>query len=320
MIVCTVTSASNLHRAKVMARSVKEHEPLAKVVVCLVEEYVHPLAESPYFDEIVLARDMGVPNLPKLLFKYSVSEGTTAMKPYLIQYAMQRYADERVFLYLDTDMRAYHPFEEMFELLEQHSILITPHVLEVRGHNDGYLQAGVYNSGILAFARSEATDRFLAWWGEKLFHYCYFDDKYFADQTWLDFAPVYFGAFIWKHPGYNMAAWNLCERDFTGIENGRYLVNGRSLCLFHYSGLWGLLQESVNGTYADPAHPFHGLLTAYQQELEEMGKSEFKDIFWSYDFFASGEFIDRITKKKYKDNPDQYQHITNPFEATNSHF
>lgn len=320
MIVCTVTSACNLHRAKVMARSIKEHEPQARVVVCLVEEYVHPLADFPYFDEVVLAKDLGVPNFPRMMFKYTVSEGTTAMKPYLVQYVMQRYADERIFLYLDTDMRVYHPLEELFELLEQHSILITPHVLDPKGHDNGYLLAGIFNSGILAFSRSEETERFLTWWGDRVYHYCYFDEKYFADQTWLDFAPVYFNAHIWRHPGYNMAAWNLVERKFTHIKNGYHHVNDRPLCIFHYSGLWGLLQQTIQDCCPDSSDPIHGLLAAYERELEEMGRSEVKDIFWSYDFFSSGEFIARESKTKYKEDPDNYRNMANPFEASNSQF
>ncbi|MCP3776378.1 hypothetical protein NLX71_24280 [Paenibacillus sp. MZ04-78.2] len=320
MIVCTVTSASNLHRAKVMARSIKEHEPQAKVVVCLVEKNVHPLAHFPYFDEVVLAKDLGVPNFPKMIFKYTASEGTTAMKPYLLQYAMRRYADERVFLYLDTDMRVYHPLDELFETLEKHSILITPHALDQRGHNDDYLLAGTYNSGILAFARSEETERFLAWWGDRLYDYCYYDHKYFADQTWLDFAPVYFNAHIWRHPGYNMAAWNLIERNFTHIKNGYHYVNNRPLCLFHYSGLWGHLQKTIKECYPASSNPMYGLLAAYEQELKEMGRSKSKDILWSYDFFSSNEFIEQATKQKYKDDPGKYQGMANPFEASNSHF
>ena len=57
----------------------------------------------------------------------------------------------------------------------------------------------------------------------------------FTDQRWVDFAPSFFDHFILKDPTYNVAYWNLHERDLEWTD-GRYLVNGQPLTFFHFSG------------------------------------------------------------------------------------
>jgi hypothetical protein len=38
-----------------------------------------------------------------------------------------------------------------------------------------------------------------------------------------------------RHPGYNVAYWNLHEREITRVDN-RYLINGQPAIFFHLSG------------------------------------------------------------------------------------
>ena len=64
----------------------------------------------------------------------------------------------------------------------------------------------------------------------------------FTDQLWVNFAPVYFkdDIHVITEPGYNVAYWNLDERDLEE-SGGKYVVKtseGASgpLIFFHYSG------------------------------------------------------------------------------------
>lgn len=321
-VACTVTSASNIHRAKVMARSLKQHVPNSKLIVCVVEEYLPSSIHSPHIDEVILAKDLNTPDFYANLFKYNVSEGTTSMKAATIQYAMAHNPDVRYFLYLDTDMKVYHPIDELIGLLNQHPIYLTSHVLDFSQHQDGYLHAGIFNSGILALARSEITDRFLEWWDQKLYHSCFFDDRNFADQGWLDFAPLYFDAQILRHPGYNMAAWNLGEpgRKITHSDNGYYYLGDRPLCIYHYSGTWGLLQDCMRNCLPDRSNLLYSLFDTYMAELDEMGKKEISHTPWSYDFFENGDVISKETREKYKENYAVYKDAGNPFKKSNADF
>ncbi|WP_165279855.1 hypothetical protein [Paenibacillus protaetiae] len=323
LVVCSVTSASNLHRAKVMARSVKRFEPNAKIVICLVEESMHPQTYTPYVDHWTLAKDLNIPNFHRNMFKYNINEGTTSMKAATVKYAMNLYPQHSLFLYLDTDMRVYYPFTELKELMKQQPIWLTPHILNQSRHLDSYLHHGIFNSGILGLTRSEQTYEFLEWWDRKLYEACYFDDKLFADQGWLDFAPLYFDAQILRHPGYNMAAWNVGEtgRDITHSDNGYYYIYDKPLVVFHYSGLhWGNLQNNMKRVYPDGNNLLYGMLDSYFAELDEMGKDAVSSIPWSYDRYYSGETIKQEIKDRFKQNPDAIANIGNPFQLSNEFF
>jgi len=302
MIVCTVTCSNNLHRAKVMARSVKQFHPEARTVVCLLEEGLHPAACYEGFDEVVLARDLGIDRFYPFLFKYNVYEGSCAMKPFILEYAMTKYGDGHHFLYLDTDMRLYHRLDEIEERLDRHAVILTPHQLEMLGNTPSYLFYGPYNAGAVAVARSSRAKAFLDWWKERLYRYCYFDSRFFLDQRWLNLAPVLFDAHILKHPGYNMAAWNVAEagRRIVSWTDGIRLRDGHPLCLFHFTCLDGFLQTAIQYTYPDPDEVLRRLLDPYLAELEEMGKSELAAVPWSYNFFRNGKPISEEDRLRFR--------------------
>lgn len=323
LIICSVTSASNLHRAKVMARSVKTFEPSSKIIICLVEENMNEHAYSPHVDHWVLAKDLGVPFFHRNMFKYNINEGTTSMKAATVKYAMNLYPEDSLFVYLDTDMRVYYPMTDLKERMKEHPIWLTPHVLTTSRHMDSYLHDGIFNSGILGLTRSEQMLRFLDWWDNKLYEACYFDDRLFADQGWLDFAPLYFDAQTLRHPGYNMAAWNIGEtgRDITHTENGYYYIYDKPLVAFHYSGLhWGNLQKNLRERYPDGNNILYRMLDEYFLDLDEMGKKQVSGIPWSYDYFNNGEFIKQETKDFYKRNLEKFADIENLFGLTNDYF
>lgn len=96
--------------------------------------------------------------------------------------------------------------------------------------------AGIYNLGFLGMNR-EAL-RVTEWWSERLKRECYSapEEQRFTDQRWMDFAPALFDCHISKEEVFNVAYWNADARPIT-IENGRYLVRGKPLVFFHFSGL-----------------------------------------------------------------------------------
>ena len=58
----------------------------------------------------------------------------------------------------------------------------------------------------------------------------------FTDQKWIDDVPSKFeGVFVINHPGYNVAYWNLMQREVKVID-GKITVNSKPMYFFHFSG------------------------------------------------------------------------------------
>lgn len=317
MIICSVTCADNLHEAKMMARAVKYHMPYAWVVICLMERTLHPAAvDVPWFDEVVLAKDLEIPRFEGSIFKYSLLEAVTSIKPKFLRSLFDRYPHEQNVVFLDTDIIAYAPFDDLLAALEQHSILLSPHRMEPRPDPLGYLQHGIFNTGFLALRRSEETMRFLEWWGQRLYSYCHYYAPFFVDQKWVDLAPAFFDINVWKHPGYNVAAWNLHERcrRIVREEKGYFwLENDYPFVCYHYSGMHGMLQYCMDQWIPDKSNPLYGLLQAYEDELEVMGKSELSDVPWSYDYYLDGSPISAEERKAYGRDVHAFESGLDPF-------
>ncbi|WP_248927695.1 hypothetical protein [Paenibacillus hamazuiensis] len=322
MIVCTVTCADNLHEAAVMAKSVKRHMNGSKVIVCLAEKTMHPAALTiRHFDQVVLAASLGIPNFPHYLFKYVLFEGVTSMKPHLLKYLMSCYPNERQFLYLDSDMKMFRFPEELAGAMERSSIVLVPQQIEAESLWEEHLFNGSLNSGLLGVTRSEEASRFIGWWAERTYHYGFFDDQFFADQKWLDLAAAFFDVHVFKHPGYNVAFWNLHEKARRGLHvaGGELHLTDKPLCIFHYSHYESFLPNCFVKLGIDPQGA-RAIMDSYGRELAETGIQDIALTHWSYDFFDSGEPILSESRVKFKNNPAFRIAMPNPYAASNSAF
>lgn len=350
MIIVTTTSAALLYKAKVMARSVKTYMPDAKVVTCLIERELYPFetengtkpfANTPEgqvadlrrsllrkgfenFDEVVLAKNMDVPDFDKLAFKHSALELSCLLKYYTMIYAMKKYPHEKYFVYLDSDMKVYGPFSEVLNAFEKHSIVLTPHRVEPDPW-EHFLKDGTFNGGFFAVKRSEDGEKFLDWMTSRLRVKNYIDAEQglFVDQKWLNLAPAYFDVHSLRHHGYNIAGWNLHESERKQISNigGVYRVKDKYLRLIHFSGIGIFLERVLNDWFpTNKTHPLFLFLDEYKREWEEMGRDVIKDIAWSYDFFQSGERISLETRGKIKYQPELLDRFIDPFVMSNHHF
>lgn len=304
MIICSVTCADNLHEAMVMARMAKIQMPYARVVICLLERSMHPAALSvPWFDEVILAKDMGIPEFETNILKYRLYEAVTSIKAAFLHFLFDRYPDELNIVFMDTDVIPYAPFDDLLFALEYHNILLSPHLLEPCGDPWSYLWVGVFNAGMMALRRSEETMRFLEWWGQRLYHYGFYEAPFYCDQKWIDLAPAFFNITVWKHPGYNVAYWNLHEssRKIISASNGRYwLEEGLPFVCFHYSGMGRSLKQFMEIYIPDHENCLYELLRLFQEELVVMGEEEFSKLPWSYDYHTDGTPVTAEERRSYR--------------------
>lgn len=308
MIFYTSICSNYLPKAMALAESVKRHCKNAKFVLCLVEREVPDVArEFPHFDEVILSKDAGWDNFDQFMFRHSIVEASTAVKPRFMLHLMERFADEKKFVYLDPDVLVYGDLVELEDKLDTETIVLCPHLLRP-GNIDmemSSLAHGTYNLGFLAVARSDNATRFVTWWAERLFLYCY-DDKVrgiFTDQKWIDLVPSFFDAHIFKHHGYDFATWSLLGSDLREDAQGRYMVNGDPLRFIHFSGLdSGMIDRAIGWWLTDAnSATFKKLYAEYLALLGHHGQSTLGRMPWTYANYDSGTPVGKRARVAYRD-------------------
>ena len=323
MIFYTSICSNYLPKAMALAESVKRHCPGAHFVLCLVEREVPEAAASfRDFDEVVLAKDAGWDNFDSFMFRHSIVEASTAVKPRFMQHLLERHQAETKFVYLDPDVLVYSNLSELESLLDQESIVLCPHLLRP-GNIDmeiSSLAHGSYNLGFLAVARSQNASDFVAWWAERLFLFCY-DDKsrgIFTDQKWIDLAPCFYDVKVLKHHGYDFATWSLLGSDLRSSEDG-YMVNGDPLRFIHFSGLdSGTIDKAIGWWLTDQnKETFIALYQEYKHVLMRHGQETLGKTPWSYATYAGGQKIGKEARVAYRER-ELWAQIPSPFDSNDA--
>lgn len=240
-----ICSANYLPYAKATADSLIRYNPDYRFVIFLLD--VYPEIDASYFlpHTIVHVPDMNIPELSEMNQRYDIFELSCALKPFASEWILKNYADCAMAFYFDSDILIYDRLSIAEDLLINNSVLLTPHVsdaleYEERIHMEkDFLRTGVYNGGFFGVKNDEISFKFLKWWKNRLKDLCFNDAQngLFVDQLWLNFVPLIFtGVAVLKNTGYNMAYWNIAERNLSDVK-GNYIVNSDSpLVFFHFSG------------------------------------------------------------------------------------
>ncbi len=241
--VCTIVAKNYLHFARTLMASMTEVHPDWEQFVLLADrnDGYFDAAQEPF--RVVEIADLDIPDAKKVLFRYTILELNTAVKPWLFRALFDKGFD-RV-LYLDPDIFVYAPLDEVMHAWDAGAMaVLTPHLTgrirdERRPGERDILLSGAYNLGFLALARQPDLDSLLEYWCEKSLRDFVSDVRagLFTDQRWMDLVPGMFaGVHVLRHEGYNVAYWNLPQRHVVR-EAGRFTVNGAPLVFFHFSGL-----------------------------------------------------------------------------------
>ncbi|MDH6428619.1 hypothetical protein MKX34_29735 [Paenibacillus sp. FSL R5-0636] len=323
MIIFTSICANYLHKARTLAKSVKDNIPNCKFIICLTEQEMLPEFNYEYFDDIVLSKDAWEGNFNRFIFKHTIVEASTAVKGQFFKYLYANYEDETQFIYLDPDIYVYSDFIELKQLLITRPIVLCPHLLQP-GNIDMELSStshGVYNLGFLAVNRSEEAQSFINWWAERLYLFCYDDIArgIFTDQKWIDLAPCFFDVEIFKHHGYDFAPWSLLNCDMTE-QSGQYYVKGDPLRFIHYSGFGSSAEKCMNDWLPKGPHPFKDLYDKYAYYHNLNNSDNISKTKWTYAYYKSGEKINDLVRMDYRKDYDLMFSIENPFEMSNDFF
>jgi glycosyltransferase involved in cell wall biosynthesis len=286
------------------------------------EDYFDPQQES--FTTVYIT-ELGISDLQGLLFKYSVLEASTAVKPYLLSYLFRTYSIDKL-IYLDPDIQIFNTLEPLLVALQECNVLLIPHLTTPLprdlGNPSDYtiLQAGTYNLGFIGLRDGEVARSLLNWWSDKLYHQCIisFERNLFVDQRWMDLVPGLFDRVrIWRDPGYDIAYWNLHERRVS-VNGNSVTVNGRPVHFFHFSGFNPDKPSTISKhqdrfkTMADIGGA-RRLFARYRHAVIEKGWNESKNWEYTHNFFDSGDPIPEAARRYYWGLGPDVGHLGDPF-------
>jgi hypothetical protein len=300
--VVTIVSGNYLAYARVLQKSLLAMSSDFNLRVLIVDKKTSQLekAVSESGLDYVFAEQLNLPDMDRLFYKYDIVELNTALKPTFIKLTFQL-GYERV-IYLDPDIRVFAPLTPVLDALNSVDIVLTPHSLapvmdDLRPSDVDFLRTGAYNLGFIGMRASDQANKMLDWWESRCLGMGFNDTGFgiFVDQKWIDLVPSYFDSVkILRHPGCNVAYWNLHERSISNSIN-EFIVNGYPLIFFHFSGV-----SATNPTVLSKHQTRHKivqgavlerLIKDYCQELLAMGHVEYSNIQYGFGRLNDGTVI-----------------------------
>jgi hypothetical protein len=325
--VYTSITLSYLAKARFLARSVKRHHPDYRFYLVLAESPPQWLVDAitagrEPFDRLISVDDLPIANKRAWLFGLNIVECCTGIKAMALKLLQEQYAEQQV-IYLDPDIVVFSPLDEISRRLGEHSIILTPHcpVAEteteaIQCNEISSLAHGVYNLGFLAVASDEEGRRLAQWWSHRLQHFCHDDipNGLFTDQRWIDLVPAQFaGVNILRDPVYNVASWNITQRQVSGTVPDSLLCDGRPLVFYHFSGINERIPQRIHHRFAPRNLTLAALVRWYEAECGRQGDKQFRHSPWHYACYEDGMPIARPQRLLYRGSPELQSRFPDPF-------
>src|ERR1700682_2217040 len=125
----TIVSKNYLAYAQTLADSYKKHHPDHDFLVILVDRadgYSRGALPGSRAEVIELA-NIAIPDLSRFIYRYSIMELNTAVKPFVLADLFRRRRYETL-LYIDPDIFVFRPLTHVYQALQAASIVLTPHM------------------------------------------------------------------------------------------------------------------------------------------------------------------------------------------------
>jgi glycosyltransferase involved in cell wall biosynthesis len=312
MHICTIVARNYIAYARVLGLSFRKHHRDGHFSVLVIDDLEEALDDSSEPFELIRASEIGLSRLEyhRMAMIYTTVELATAVKPWLLRALLARGSSHVV--YLDPDIQVFGSLSQIGKLADKHSIVLIPHMTEpmppdhLKPTELDILQAGAYNLGFIAVGIG--SEPFLNWWSDRLrTHSIKAPERgLMVDQRWVDLVPGYFGAHVLRDPAYNVAYWNLATRHFE--RNGqKYMVSGRPLRFFHFSGFNPSLPDLLSKfQIGEPRvdlrrHPaLAEVCREYAELLFQNGFPETNTVPYAFDFLSDGSPITHRMRRRYR--------------------
>jgi len=286
-VACTIVANNYVAAARCFTKSFLKHHPDGLVYVLLVDRPGDVYVPEKERLTTVTIEELGIPKLLDMVLRYDLLELCTAVKPYFLEYLFKKY-NHKMVCYFDPDIYIYDYLGEIWNVLENHSIALTPHLLgpvdETHEPNEIHiLKRGTFNLGFIGLSSHSNTRSFLEWWKNRLTRQCFSDEEgLFLDQKWINLVPGYYSdVAVVRHPGYNVGYWDLTNRRVERVED-RYFVNDLKLGFYHFSGFSPDKPQQIskyqNRHTFDEQRGLLSLFKSYAECLFDMGFDETRNI------------------------------------------
>jgi glycosyltransferase involved in cell wall biosynthesis len=242
MRVCSLVTCDTVAQARVLARSLRRHQPDWSLELVRVDrgEDVDGLFERAGEELVVRsAAELLDLELAPLIARHDERELTVLLLPSLLR-AYTKLAPGPL-IHLPPSVWVIGELAPVAEQLSAHGVLLVPR-MRVDVPDDGLEPAppqmevvGRMEETIIGVDGSRRADGFLAWWGAHVEETIGALDVRHGgarpeDRPWLarflELAPARFSTGLLDEPGYNLNAWNLHAHTLEGTPE-RVLVDGR---------------------------------------------------------------------------------------------
>lgn len=322
--VFTSAALNYIPKVRILFKSLQKYHPDWTFNLLLIDKIPENFClNDEDFKIITSVADLEIRDFVGWSFCHTITELSTAAKPWMLQKLLLNSGSGGKVIYLDPDTVVFSPLTEITNALDESSILLTPHQvtpeLDVSAIIDNEicsLKHGIYNLGFIAVKNSPVGNKFAKWWTERTYYFCRDDipNGLFTDQKWIDLVPALFPEVaILLSTRYNVATWNITTRHLSLTENGSYLVDGLPLGFYHFTGFDSgnhFIMAAKNG-----ANNFAltKLISWYNSEVELLKKDPLTQSAWHFGFFESGNPISKDQRIVYRARRDLQTAFPDPY-------
>ncbi len=323
--VFTSASFAYLDRARVLFQTLREFHSDWEIWLCLVDDEPEGFKFDPseeQIDYVVRASELGIENYRSWAFQHDVVELCTAVKGAMASRLLDDGVDRLV--YLDPDIALFSPLSELDSLLEQHSAVLTPHQLHpdrsretILDNEIGSLKFGIYNLGFLAISNGKEGRALAHWWRDRLLSFCFDDvpNGLFTDQKWFNHVPVFFPSVgTIRHPGYNVASWNLSRRAIAIDRQGGITAGGSPLRFFHFTKASSVGEQMLE-RYSNGRLDIFELLEWYRRQLRKHAVEGLPKKWWSMNSYDDGRPISQADRFAHRQALLEGLSLADPFAS-----
>ena len=329
-IVFTSITKNYFAKAVVLANSIKRVNPsvVFHVVMAEHEPFTADDVIPDSIDSIITLSEFDDILDEQYLFMHSLVEVCTALKPLYLNKLLQN--GWQKIHYFDPDMRVFSDISVAIDSMDDATIGLTPHITSPDFNLDSIMinemsaaKHGVFNLGFLAIKSSDESKLFAKWWADRVIKFGFSETFMgsFTDQKVCDFAPCYFtGLKVLRHPGFNVAHWNLNDRQVKTIDDEIY-VGASKLVFYHFSAYdSGIGRELIEERDANESATLLHIWDIYAQELQQAGEAHYSTFAWPLSTFNDGVTITKAMRLYYRQNAFVRQLFPKPLTEDSSAF